>query len=178
MFFSSPWDRGRRRPAPPRGIDDGECGSTRAGAARRVLALASHQHGDVGAGLPEPARSPPGPALVALRRALVCLALGGWLDARACGRGRPWRGGRRPRLPAHLLILGSVIGGDVPGALRKGALLWCRLALLGILLAGARAWAAAGAALRAARGAGLGADAAFAGVAAAATLLLLAAGVW
>jgi len=110
---------------------------------------------------------------------LVCLALGGWLGARASGRGLEL-GAAAGALASllNLLILGSVIGGDVPGALRKGALLWVPASvLLGILLAGAGAWVAARRSAASRRpSAGLGADGAFASVAAAATLLLLAAG--
>ncbi len=110
---------------------------------------------------------------------LLCLGLGGWLGARASGRG-PRLGASAGGLASllNLLILGSVIGGDVPGALRQGAMLWVPASLLlGILLAGGGAWLGArGVARPPRRDAGLGADAAFAGVAAAATLLLLAAG--
>jgi heme a synthase len=110
---------------------------------------------------------------------MACLVLGGWLGARASGRGLALGAGAGALASLlNLLILGSVIGGDVPGALRKGALLWVPASvLLGILLAGAGArFGARGSAARPRAAAGLGADAAFAGVAAAATLLLLAAG--
>jgi cytochrome c oxidase assembly protein subunit 15 len=110
---------------------------------------------------------------------LLTPAAGGWLGARASGRGLElgMAAGAVASL-LNLLILGSVIGGDVPGALRRGALLWVPASvLLGILLAGAGAWLGArGSGTRPRFATGLGADAAFAGIAAAATLLLLAAG--
>ncbi len=110
---------------------------------------------------------------------LVTPVAGGWLGARASGRGLEL-GAAAGAVASllNLLILGSVIGGDVPGALRRGALLWVPASLLlGILLAGAGAWLGArGSSTRPRSATGLGADAAFAGIAAAATLLLLAAG--
>lgn len=106
---------------------------------------------------------------------LACLLGGGWLAGRAGGgfaRGAAV-GGIASLL--NLLILGSVIGGELPGDLRRGALLWVPASvLLGALLA------AAGAYLARRRGApalpALAGDAAFAGVAAATTFLLLGAG--
>lgn len=109
---------------------------------------------------------------------LACLLAGGWLVGRAGGgavRGAA-AGGLASLL--NLLILGSVIGGEVPGALRRGALLWApATVLLGALLAAAGAWLAGRRGARAAAPArSLGGDAAFAGVAAATTFLLLGAG--
>lgn len=107
---------------------------------------------------------------------LACLLAGGWLMGRAGGSAA--RGAAVGGLASllNLLILGSVIGGAVPGALRRGALLWVPASVvLGALLAAAGAWLAA---RRSARGRAprLVGDAAFAGVAAATTFLLLGAG--
>lgn len=111
---------------------------------------------------------------------LVCLLAGGWLTGRVGGSAA--RGAAVGGLASllNLLILGSVIGGEVPGALRRGALLWVPASvLLGALLAAAGAWLAGrrgGQAGSPAPPLRLAGDAAFAGVAAATTFLLLGAG--
>jgi len=108
---------------------------------------------------------------------LVCLLGGGWLTGRLGGSAARAAavGGLASLL--NLLILGSVIGGEAPGALRRGALIWVPASLLlGGLLAAAGAQAARRRTDAPSAAAPPAGDAAFAGVAAATTLLLLAAG--
>ncbi|MCB9514332.1 MAG: COX15/CtaA family protein [Candidatus Latescibacteria bacterium] len=114
---------------------------------------------------------------------IVCLLGGGALAGRYGTRGVA--GGARVGALAsllNLLILGSVLGGDVPGELRRAAVFWVPGSiLLGVLLAACGAWLA----MRkrtpepfssSAAPPALGWNSAFAAVAAATTLMLLGAG--
>lgn len=110
---------------------------------------------------------------------LACLVLAGGLVGRLTERG-PAGGAAVGALASllNLLILGSVLGGDVPGRLQKAALLWVPATILiGALLGGlgARWGRRAGPAMRSPV-AGLGWNGAYVAVTAFTTLLLLGAG--
>lgn len=107
---------------------------------------------------------------------LACVPVGGFLAGRYAGRG--WRGGLYVGLISSLvnmMILGSLLAGDRPNQLVPSALWWIPGAVLAnVLLAGLGALA--GGRRPAARSRAINWSAAYAGVVATATLLLLVAG--
>ncbi len=107
---------------------------------------------------------------------LACLVGGGFVAGRYAGRG--WLGGLRTGALAgllNLLVLGSVLGGDQPNQIGPSAFWWIPGSILVAALAGA-VGAAVGTCWKADRQDPVNWTSAFAGVAAAATLILLTVG--
>jgi cytochrome c oxidase assembly protein subunit 15 len=121
-----------------------------------------------------PGMSVPGWLLLALL--VLCLLVGGWLAGRYSPRG--WRGGLLAGLltgTLNLLILGGLLAEPESGSLRRLVWLWAPASVVATgLMAGAGATLAQGRPARAVSPAAF--RSAFALVAAAATLLLIAAG--
>jgi cytochrome c oxidase assembly protein subunit 15 len=116
------------------------------------------------------------PSRVLLAVMLACLVGGGFVAGRYTGRG--WLGGLGTGALAgalNLLVLGSLLGGDQPNQVVPSALWWVPGSILVAAMAGA-VGAAVGTRWHAGRAKPVNWTSAFAGVAAAATLILLTVG--